>query len=275
MHRTPSAIGNAQTRLKLASAEALAGGAQAMGGTRVLDDSAMLSFVHPGRKPAGRIAECQDRIVTRQLEATTDLSAGMLIGVADGISQCPFGGSVARYVAETHLGHDEVRVPQQRLSVSLPVCLHTLYARFQAEFAESTDMLDSGTTVSVAGWERDEITVCWVGDSPVFHLSLEEKAWRGEQISRPDMDRQRNQLTDCFGRYAPGRFKVRCLPARAGDIIVVSTDGAELDGLLLADLMAKHGFTRRWIENAVEPVLRRRYYDDISVVAMKILGEDR
>ena len=197
-----------------------------------MNNDAALSVQIPGRKQGTKAMENQDRLLIRCMQDGDD--EVILLGVSDGISQCSYGGSVARWIIERHLATDEWFKPGDSIGEALPSYLSALYQTFQAEFVDFPDMLDSGATVSVAAIHGEDITCCWVGDSPIFLLTKTDKSYIAQLISRPDLERVTGKLSDCFGKSAPCVFKTATLKASPGCVLVVATDGAKLDEGLLA-----------------------------------------
>ena len=230
-----------------------------------MTSSEVLQIQYPGRKGGARAVENQDRIFVRTWEQGGEHMT--LLGVADGVTNCPFGGSVARWISEKLAHPDCVPDFAGDPGASLASMLAGLYQTFQVEFAENPDMLDSACTLSVA-WIRTGALACaWVGDSPIFLLTPAAKGFQGEMLSRPDVHRTTRKLTDCFGRHAPGLFKSVVRPCSPGAVVVVASDGGQLDEASLAYTLPKSGFNRKWLAALLEPVRKQPVYDDISVVA--------
>ena len=225
----------------------------------------ILQVQYPGRKGGARGVENQDRIFVRTWEQGGGLMT--LLGVADGVTNCPFGGSVARWVADKLLQPEYAPDLAGDAGAAIASMLVGIYREFQTEFADNADMLDSACTLSVA-WMRPGALACaWVGDSPIFLLTPAAKGFHGEMLSRPDVDRTTRKLTDCFGRHAPGQFKSVVRPCSPGAVVVVASDGGQLDEASLAHTLHKSGFSRKWLDSLLEPVRKQPVYDDISVVA--------
>ena len=225
----------------------------------------ILQVQYPGRKGGARVAENQDRIFVRAWEQAGEHMT--LLGVADGVTNCPFGGSVARWVAEKLALPDYVPGLGGDPGNALASMLVRLYHEFQAEFAENADMLKSACTLSVAWMLPGTLACAWVGDSPIFLLTPAGKVFHGEMLSRPDVNRTNLSLTDCFGNHAPGRFKSVVRPCPPGAVVVVASDGAQLDEASLSHTLPMLGFQRKWLDSLLDPIRRQSVYDDISVVA--------
>jgi serine/threonine protein phosphatase PrpC len=227
-----------------------------------------LQLTLPGRKPGNRACENQDRLLARSLHADPAGEPTTLIAVADGISQCPYGGSVARYVIDQHLKNDAVLQQDEDPATALPLYLSKLYKGFVEEFAEMPDMLDSGCTLTVAIIRGRSLTYGWVGDSPLFVIRAAPTGYTAQALTRPDLDRMR-VLTDCFGSRSPCHFKAGSLALEPGDITVVATDGASLSDVALAASLTEASHGMPWLESLASSAQNARFYDDISMVALK------
>lgn len=223
----------------------------------------------PGKKPIARASENQDRLLVRSMPTLADSRPLTLIAVADGITNCAYGGSVARYVVERHMEQDDLSQVSRDPVGGLVDYLRGLYDRFRAEFEDSPDMLASGCTVTAAVIQGTTLSCCWIGDSPLFVLQRPTRNWTAKQITRPDVDRM-GVLTDCFGHGCRGSFKSAALSLNPGDIVVAATDGACLDESLLESSMDAGAFGESWLESLALPAQGARYHDDISIVALRL-----
>lgn len=219
-----------------------------------------------GRKPGGRVAESQDYHVARALDSS------ILIGVADGVTNCAYGGSVARWVMDRYLAVDPILKGNEGLHDALPVYLKDLYDLFKQEFVDMTDMLDSACTVCAACIDAGTVSFCWVGDSAGFVIRGGTRGANAHQFTRPDVDAPTGKLSDCFGNHAPCTFKIESTPIEEGDVIVVATDGAKLDPSILAETFRQHGFKQEWLNELAFYAQSARFHDDITIVVHQVQG---
>lgn len=224
------------------------------------DTHSLLSMSVGGRKHK----ENQDRAIARVIPwSPTPL---YLLAVADGISSCRHGASVARYIIERHLQTDAI-FDRGNLDVTnqLRDYLTALNRSFHEEFAEMEDMRDSGASLSVAvlgGWLADCL---WAGDSPIYISRQRPNGYDTELILRPDV--RNRALTDHFGGTAPFNLKHVRLTLQLGDILTITSDGAVHDADLLSDTYARCGFTPTVLREIRDLAYQSSTCDDVSVVS--------
>ncbi|MFO7901230.1 MAG: protein phosphatase 2C domain-containing protein [Planctomycetota bacterium] len=156
----------------------------------------------------GRIhEENQDRVVARCPSENFPFS---LIAVADGISSCAFGGSVARWVVEQHLSTDEISLPPDvDIETVFRNYLTTLNEQFRAEFADLPEMLESGACLSMAVNRANETHCFWVGDGPIYetkqqngrYVTLQQLSPQAKMI-KVDLEAAGIPYQDADGLYA-------------------------------------------------------------------------
>ena len=189
----------------------------------------MIGQTHVGNKHL----ENQDKIISRKFQATSSHPELFLIGVADGISQCPYGGSVARYIMEQHLLVDDIfNVAGAPIDI-LQQYLKNLHKSFKDEFEDMYDMLNSGASLSLAlAQDSGTVDCLWCGDSPIFLTKNIDGEFVTKQISIPDND-QMGALTDNFGGFADFNLKHKSLTLFSDEIITVTSDGVENANIML------------------------------------------
>jgi len=220
----------------------------------------MIGQTHVGNKHP----ENQDRIITREF-ASKGLS---LIGVADGISQCSYGGSVARFIMEQHLTVDEIFISSGSPIEILKEYLKNLHNSFEDEFKDWYDMLESGASLSLALAEKNGTIHCmWAGDSPIFLTEKIDGEFTTQQISTPDHDSV-GALTDSFGAFADFELKHKTLQINPRDIVTVTSDGIENADALLNDKYTYLGFSDMVCSTIIDEMLQNPYADDISITAV-------
>jgi serine/threonine protein phosphatase PrpC len=225
----------------------------------------LLSFSAAGR----RHEENQDRVLARIVE----WSPGplYLIAVADGVSQCSFGGSVANYIVERHLARDTIfRQGQGAPAVQLKQYLRQLNDGFYAEFSELDEMMASGATLSVALLQEDAADCFWAGDSPIYWSRPSSHGYLTRQISVPD--RKGSLLSDNFGAHAPFALKHEQVAIGPGDIVTIASDGVVHDAESLSEGYARLGFSEELLLEIKDIANRSRFSDDISVSACRRKG---
>jgi serine/threonine protein phosphatase PrpC len=185
----------------------------------------------------------QDEIITRRIirEGCQEVQ---LIGVADGISQTPYGGSVARWLMRKHLEVDSIFSESEcDIGREFVKYLCELNTQFSKEFEAQPDMLRSGASLSVACLWGDSAICVWAGDCPIFLTVPKGKKLLTNQISIPDAHRVTRQLTDCFGANMPFAFKKREFTVPEGGILTIASDGAQSDEFTLNDLYQAKSLT--------------------------------
>ena len=222
----------------------------------------VLSMSAVGRKHK----ENQDRALARTIPWTpTPL---YLLVVADGISSCVYGGSVARFIVERHLAVDEIFHPEgQPIGDQLKDYLVALNKSFHNEFSDMEEMQASGASLSVAVVCGDVADCFWVGDSPIYISRQIPTGFESELILIPDKDG--NALTDHFGGAAPFNLTHRHLTLAVGDILTITSDGVVHDSDLLSRSYARIGFNQAFLNEVKDRANRSPVSDDISLVACK------
>ena len=224
-----------------------------------------------GRTQVGKThADNQDEILIRKINRVDAPHEIHLIGVADGISRCPYGGSVARWIMRKHLESAEVFPKGENdIGARFMTFIRGLHVKFLAEFADLPDMLSSGASLSLAVlW--DDVAVCgWAGDCPIFLSVPLGRKLTTTQVSLPDIDRVSHALTDCFGANLPFNFKVKELAVPHGGILTIASDGAQSDAFTLNDLYQKKSSNLTCLQTVIDAARKYPTCDDVSIVACK------
>lgn len=224
-----------------------------------------------GKTHVGKMhVDNQDEIVTRRIRREGNPFEIHMVGVADGISQTPYGGSVARWLMRKHMEVDPI-FPESECDIGRKFVkyLCDLHAQFAREFAAQPDMLGSGASLSVACVWEDSAICAWAGDCPIFLTVPKGKKLATNQISIPDTHRVTRQLTDCFGAQMPFAFKKRMLTVPEGGILTIASDGAQSDEFTLNDLYQAKSLTPFSLQEVVDTALKHPKCDDVSIVACK------
>ncbi|MFZ4395144.1 MAG: hypothetical protein ACOYOU_05890 [Kiritimatiellia bacterium] len=224
-----------------------------------------------GKSHVGRThADNQDEVLARQISRMETPRDIHLIGVADGISRSPFGGSVARWIMRKHLDCDAVfPTGLNNIGTQFATFVRGLHAQFLREFEGVPDMLASGASLSLAClWE--DVAICgWAGDCPVFLSVPQERKLTTTQVSLPDIARVSHDLTDCFGANSPFNFKVKELAVPHGGILTIASDGAQSDAFTLNDLYQKNASNLACLQTVIDAARKYPTCDDVSIVACK------
>ncbi len=212
--------------------------------------------------------ENQDRITKRKLDSQLASQEVYIIGVADGMSQCSFGASVAHWIIEKHLAIDPIfKVAGKPIGSQFENYLRELYGIFQDEFSDFEDMLSSGSTLSAASASGCNADCFWAADSPIYYSQLTNEGYLTKRISKPDVDTN-GLLTDCFGANAEFRLKHQSFEMCNGCILTITSDGAALDADLLSHLYNTLGFDEAVTEEVMSLSLASQNADDLSFVAI-------
>jgi serine/threonine protein phosphatase PrpC len=224
-----------------------------------------------GRKPSTRRTENQDRILSR--EVTIGDTSGLLLVVADGVSQTPNGGSVANWLVEKHLKEDALDFPPALEPVLfLKDYLETLYIHFKAEFMtpEYEGILNSGASLSVVLLHGQTADCLWAGDSPIYHSRKTKKTYETQLLTRPDHDRS-GRITNGFGANLPFNLHHCCAQLTADDIVTLTSDGILVDDFTLGRIYHSHPFGTAALQEMLRISRRPPFWDDLSIVAGKVV----
>jgi serine/threonine protein phosphatase PrpC len=226
-----------------------------------------------GRKPWAKHTENQDRVLCRAVDIHGD--QGAILVVADGITKCPFGGSVARWVVEQHLAKDNIAFADGDPADCLHGYLNRLHSQFYAEFSSGPDgFLDSGASLSVALLLRDTAYCLWAGDSPIYISRRTVAGFDTELISRPDQD-SAHRLTNAFGAGSPFELRVRRLSISRGDIVTITSDGVAIDEWTLSCIYRENTLLKVAIEKMIRSSTRGRSWDDLTVAVGQSIKQFR
>ena len=227
-----------------------------------MENLTMFGITHCGKKHA----ENEDYILLRSIDTEKN---GMvhLLGVADGISSSIYGGSVARWLMEKQLAQIPLFEDRtQPIAPQLQQTLLDLSAAFQEELADNDDMLSSGAAIALAAVHHGVAECFWAGDVSIF-LNHQKKKYAGSQISDPlDVDRFR-QITSCFG-MARLALHHATVPLAMGDVLTITSDGANADQHVLQHYYQKHGVSKDTLTIIANLALRNPHADDTSLVAL-------
>ncbi|MEY5009020.1 MAG: hypothetical protein RLZZ253_159 [Verrucomicrobiota bacterium] len=219
-----------------------------------------------GRKGGNCREENQDAMVERLLELGKTWGAPReyhVLAVADGVTRCPNGGGVARYLVERHLANDRIEEVGGGVEESIVAYLRGVNDQFYEEFAHQPAMLESACTLSMGVLEGSRVHCFWVGDSPVYHARREGSGYVCRQLTQPDV--YGRLLVDGFGAHAPFEVKHSKADVRVGDLVVVATDGVS-DSVEEFDRMLKqHGTVSGLLAGLESEIRSREYYDDATL----------
>lgn len=92
------------------------------------------------------------------------------------------------------------------------------------------------------------------------------------QLTVPDYDTITRGLTDWFGSYSSYKLKRKEVCITPGDILTVTSDGAQCDEYVLNDLYRKNPVVPETLQKVVDAALRHPRSDDVSIVAGQKCG---
>lgn len=210
--------------------------------------------------------------------------------VADGVSSGPAGELASRLAVEVVLR--EVGEPPAR-----PAREQLLRAVQQAnvEIHEKAlvvpELAGMATTLTALTVERGRLTAVHVGDSRLYlvrdglaiqltkdHTVAAERVRRGglspgEARIHPD----RSALTRCLGRELVATRDRLTRPVRAGDVLILCTDG--LHGVLRDEVLAEVAAGAASAEEACRALIERANAlgtpDNLTVAVLRVLGTPR
>lgn len=225
----------------------------------------ILEMTMMGRKGGGCREENQDALLSRRM--MHDGREALLCAVADGVTRCPDGGGVARYLVERHLASDPVFGDGEEAAPALERYLRSVNTLFYKECAAEPEMIESACTLSVGVIEQATAHCFWVGDSPIFFAERAGDAFRCQQLSKPDL--YGRLLVDGFGAHAPFELKRVRVDFAVGDVLVLATDGVANSVEEFAYWIDHFGPTQRMIDAMEEEIRGQEFYDDASLVMIR------
>jgi len=87
------------------------------------------------------------------------------------------------------------------------------------------------------------------------------------QLALPDHDRRLGGLTDWFGAFSPYSLKRKEFKMSPGNILTLTSDGAQCDEHVLSDLYRRSPFVPDTLQQIVTAALRHSRSDDVSITA--------
>lgn len=208
--------------------------------------------VYYGSRKGGKHVENQDAVGVREISDNR-----LILVVADGIGSHAYGGSVARWIAEKHFMVDAI--PK-----SLNEYLAALHRKFQTDFEDLNEMLESGASLSLAEVGINFADIYWAGDSPVFHTRLNPSP-ATTLVAEPHSGAG-GALTECFTgsrSFSPSHRRIELHP---GDILTLASDGFIIDESSLSYESSNGGLTQAGIDTMLEASVASPNSDDASVI---------
>ena len=86
-------------------------------------------------------------------------------------------------------------------------------------------------------------------------------------LTVPDHDRRLGGLTDWFGAFSTYSLKRKEFIMSSGDILTLTSDGAQCDEHVLSDLYRRNPFAPDTLQQIITAALRHPRSDDVSIVA--------
>jgi serine/threonine protein phosphatase PrpC len=238
-----------------------------------------------------RIAEEAVRTDTgRQRNANEDshFTAAPLFVVADGMGGAQAGEVASKAAAESFAQGLPEAPPERVLEETIEGANRTIH-----ELARKDPSLAGmGTTITAAivDLDAEEVAIGHVGDSRAYRL----RDGRFEQLTRDhslvEEMRRKGQLTDAQAEDHPQRsiitralgpepeveVDLRTVPAQAGDVFLICSDGLTtmLDDEAIARVLARATSLQRGVRALVDEANRAGGRDNITVVAFRLEGPD-
>lgn len=213
---------------------------------------------------------------------------GALMVVCDGV-----GGAAAGEVASEHAVHYILNnyyqepagdSPEERLMAAIEAANDELYTRN----TRSQQTQEMGTTVVAAVWLNEHLVVAYAGDSRAYLVRegqvtqvTEDHSWVAEMVRSGDLTPEeaerhpwRNRITRGLGMGAAVHTETRSFRTRAGDILVLCSDGLtrHLDDAEIADIVTTHP-GQRAVRRLVDLANLRGGKDNISAMVAEWLPE--
>ena len=165
----------------------------------------------------------RDALFTRELQ-DSEGQVILLTGVADGITQCPFGGAVARWVCR-HLTDCRIDLASSPdIPGAVVRTIEEAREAFRTELAGSEDFARSACTLTIGAFAEDMFHGFWVGDSPILISASHGDLLETECVTSPDIN-TRGELLDQFGASSPLNIKHVEHAMHDGDVVTLATDG--------------------------------------------------
>lgn len=191
----------------------------------------------------------------------------LVAGVADGVSQCPFGGAVARWFCR-HMMESPIPVSTpEALAADIVRLIGERREAFAAEFQQSEDFARSSCTLALCAIAGNTLHAFWAGDSPIMLSRKVGDSHETEVLTKRDVDRF-GHLTDHFGAGGPHSVKIVSRVLQAGDTVTLASDGfAQIwDPGSISGVYAESAFG----SELVKQLLDYGFRDDATFVAIRI-----
>jgi serine/threonine protein phosphatase PrpC len=146
---------------------------------------------------------------------------------------------------------------------SLNDYLESLHRKFQIEFEDINEMIDSGTSLSLADVGPNSVDIYWAGDSPIFHTQRNPSA-STKLIAEPHSGAG-GALTKCFigsRSFEPSHTQLSVHP---GDVLTLASDGLVIDESALT-YEVSNGVSQTSIDILLEDSVASPGSDDASVI---------
>ncbi len=223
----------------------------------------MLAQTHPGKVRSHN----EDAFLCEEQYAFSVLADGM-------------GGHAAGEVAsEITINTCKELAPRKESLISALVESHYRIVEHAEKHPESSGM---GCAAVAAYYKRDELTVCWAGDSRAYLYNAEKGLqpisqdhsyvqWLlangeiTEEQARVHPDR--NLVTQCLGLHPP-KPDTNTVPWQVGDIVLLCSDGLtdEVDDDVIASIMASSDSLQERLDHLMKAALDAGGRDNITIV---------
>lgn len=196
----------------------------------------------------------------------------VVAAVADGVGSTPRAGSVAGYFVDQCAGllTRLAMLKPHSLEPYLQAYFKDVYGRFCSEFASDKKMMESGAAVVVVIMGGGRLHCLWSGDSQAFCCRRSASGFRVSRITRPDFDDAAKTLTDWFGAYAYFDMHYADTSTEPGDVVVVCSDGAELDEPYLEGLLDPDKINQRGVVELAQRGLVSDSGDDVTILMASV-----
>jgi len=219
--------------------------------------------LYSGTEKGNKNIENQDGLISKVIDWPKPMGNIYLVGVADGVSKTPFGGSVANWLSNS-FNNDTIFLAQMgTLSEQFLKYLGLLHELFLFDYENSTDMCRSASTLSIAAIQGSYAECFWVGDSPIYLTAGSSSNRKTKLINSLDLDGN-NQLTSVFSGLA-FRPKHRQVRLEKDDVLTIATDGLRLNKNQINHTYMEQGINTKTIDDMIDFSKGFKKSDDCTI----------
>jgi serine/threonine protein phosphatase PrpC len=208
--------------------------------------------------------------------------------VADGMGGAQAGEVASKAAAESFDGELPAAPPERVLAETIEAANRKIHELARKD----PDLAGMGTTITatIVDPDSEEVAIGHVGDSRAYrlrdgklerltrdHSLVEEMRRKGQLTDAQAEDHpQRSIITRALGPEPEVRVDVQTVPAQAGDVFLICSDGLTtmLDDEQIARLLTRASSMETAVRSLVDEANRAGGRDNITVVAFRLADAD-